>query len=160
MKSISILGLLGLSHAAVGPLPKTATFPKFDTIKAPTTEVDAAGFVLVNYLKNNANHISGPIVAYRNDLYVFPTQTLTAVASGDQTVTTAASGTRAFYPLSSTAIGTYPITTSGNTNAAAGATWAVCKNDKVATNAECNGGVGRKTGADNVVAKRIVARPG
>ena len=79
MKNIAVLALIGAANTKVAPIPTDLKkWPVYDTPAAPATKdqtEDAAGNVLEKFstsTKTKAN--LGPYRAYRNDLYVFPTQ--------------------------------------------------------------------------------------
>jgi hypothetical protein len=75
---------------------------------------------------------------------------------------TATTDTRTFYAHKAVAAGTYPGIASANTNNATGTTWVVCLSNQIATNATCNGGVGRNIGtsADTLIVDRVYAQAG
>jgi hypothetical protein len=79
MNKYSVMALLGAANAATGPLPSSTTFPKFDTVTAPTVSVLTTNNVLIAY-NHSGTTVSGPYRAYRNDLVVFLTQTLAALS--------------------------------------------------------------------------------
>jgi hypothetical protein len=145
----SIVALLGVSSAVVtpGPLPNTA-FPAHATpatlvTTAGATQEDNSGYITDVFSKVGTN-IVGPYRAFRNGLYVFPTQKITKAAGstgskgsvGDQAGTT-----RTFWVTDSTFLGTYPAKTDGTTGVADGAVWTVCKDQAAINDARlCNGG--------------------
>lgn len=138
-----VAALLGATQQAPSPLPDTATaFPKYQTQTAPSggTALDANNVLIAwSYNAATGSNIAGPYRAYRSDLVVFPTQTLTAESANDQVVTTAISGTRTFFPTSTTMLGAYEpkIGTVANN-----AVWMVCLSGFIALATTCNGGVG------------------
>ena len=91
--------------------------------------------MLEAYSKNGLVKV-GPIRAYRNDLYVFPTQTLIkadqTITNGVCTVTAVFSNTRTFWQQLDQDMGTYPSTITTTTNDTAtntvanSATWVAC----------------------------------
>lgn len=151
------LALLGVVAAAPAPWPKNGgNFPLFATPKAPATadsNADAAGNVLLAYSKvGTVNY--GPLRAYRNGLYTFPTQVITkadiATEASVAAVAAQATTTRAFWQTDLAQIGTYPTVLSSatdSTNYANGATWLVCSDSS--TGLKCNGGTSTNGHANN-----------
>jgi hypothetical protein len=108
MNKILALALIGVGKAPTpGPLPSSSTFPKFATTPGPSNAEKSTNNVLKAYSQSGTT-VSGPYRAYRNDLYVFLTQTLSSVTATDQTVIAAASDTRSFYVFSVAKLGAYP----------------------------------------------------
>lgn len=102
---------------------------------------------------------SGLYRAFRNNMLIFPTQTLTAGNTAtQQAVTTPSTGSRTFWQLTTAHLGNYPPEALTASNIANGAVWSACLTTKAATNAQCNGGVGKTSSADHVIANRIVAQ--
>jgi hypothetical protein len=68
------------SAVTAAPFPD-ATFPRYATATAPTgaTNIDASDNILPAYFDSAAS--KGPYRGFRNDLYVFPTQSISAASS-------------------------------------------------------------------------------
>jgi len=78
MKKINFV-VLGAASAALSPLPGT-NFPEFPTKVAPTTAEKDNGNILQAYNQVNSNDV-GLYRAFRNGLYVFPTQNFVKAGS-------------------------------------------------------------------------------
>lgn len=76
MRSKIIIGaLLGGSQAILGPLPGS-DFPKFPTTTNPTGGNVDGDYVKEDYSKSVNGVVHGLYRAYRNALYIFPTQSI------------------------------------------------------------------------------------
>jgi len=156
----SVISLIGIANGATGPLPVTSgtsTFPKYPSVTAPvtTTDYNANGAMLAAYTKNGAN-VVGPYRAYRNDLIVFPTQTVAT----QNTVTTAKAGTRSFYAMTAAHLDAFGAPLAASSGAVDGTYWTVCKSGSITTVLQCNNGVGYAGSADTPIAHRILMRVG
>ncbi len=116
LNKYSTLALLGaVSAGPAGPLPAVATYPKFATAVPPSTgasTADASGNVLDAYCKVGSNYV-GLVRPFRNDIYVFPTQTIVRADQAAKSGATSTVGyptgtTRTFYQTTTTQLGTYP----------------------------------------------------
>jgi len=134
MKKCSVMALLGATQAATpGPTP-TATFPKFDTVVPPAASFKETNFVKSTY-SMSGTVLSGLYRAYRNDLIIFPTQSLTVGNTATAQAVVAQTVTRTFYQHKAQQIGNYPVkTTATYTNVATGPTYVACLNTNVAAN--------------------------
>jgi hypothetical protein len=79
LNKFTVLALIGATQSAVSPLPNT-TFPKYATVVTPLTSTSPATLgsvaqVLVAYVTSNSV-VVGPHRAYRNNVTIFPTQTV------------------------------------------------------------------------------------
>jgi hypothetical protein len=154
-----LLALIGAASAVTpGPTPDN-DFPKYPGGGVPATGGDLSN---AKYVKDTYNMSgttpAGLYRAYRNKMLIFPTQTLTAGNTAtNQAVTTPVTGSRTFWQFTTAHLGNYPPEAATAANIANGAVWMVCLDTKAATNAECNGGVGKSSSADHVISKRIVA---
>jgi hypothetical protein len=97
------------SAVTAAPFPDN-TFPRYATATTPTgaTNIDSSDNILPAYFDSASK---GPYRGFRNDLYVFPTQSITAASSTDATVKqtlAAQSTTRTFWQTTIALLGTYP----------------------------------------------------
>ena len=162
VKYYSVVALLGAAEAAVGPLPKdNASFPKFATLVTPTaaTDWDATMSQVLNGFVKSGTVLSGLYRAYRNDLYVFPTQKVSAKGAS-QAVIAQDTGKRSFYVVDSTKIGDYPSlsTDAIGTTYPANSHWVACK--LITEVKQCPGGVGYGAAASIPLTSRIIMRAG
>jgi hypothetical protein len=146
----SIIALLGSASAVPtpGPLPIN-TYPSHATAAtlittAGATQEDDADFITAVYSKVGAN-TAGPYRAFRNKLFVFPTQKIakaTATAGNKGAVVDQTTASRTFWVVDSAMLGNYPVkSVDGSANVADGATWTICKNVAALQSAlKCNGG--------------------
>ncbi len=97
MNKASVMILLGVAQAATpGPTPAAATFPKFATPVDPTGTTVSGNAVKSTYLVSGTT-ASGLYRAYRNDLIIFPTQSLTIGGTSVAQTIVAQTFTRTFY---------------------------------------------------------------
>ena len=133
-------------------------FPKFQTPVTPTLAADITNdHILANYVSSGTT-LAGNYRAYRNDLYVFPTQRLTATTS-TQVVQAQDAGKRAFYEIDSTKVGAFPPATSADkSNVTTDSRWVACT--VITDVAKCNSGVGWNGTASKSIVSRIIMRAG
>lgn len=157
-----ILFLLVAAKAPTpGPTPDK-DYPKYPGGGVPATGGDLSNSKYVKETYNNSGTTAAGLYrAYRNKMLIFPTQTLTAGNTAtNQAVAAPSTGSRTFWQFTTAHLGNYPPEATTVSNIANGAVWMTCLDTKAATNAECNGGVGKSSSADHVISKRIVAQAG
>ena len=142
----SILVLVGAASAAPSPLPTNTAWPARTGATLVTTgsnQEDNADYITDVYSKVGTVN-AGPYRAFRNGLYVFPTQNITKATAtpGDKGAVVAQSTASRTFWVSAPETGVaYAAKSTGAATAANGPVWTVCKDAAaLLDNAKCNGG--------------------
>lgn len=154
--------LIAAANAATGPLPKdNSVFPKFASTVTPSAAGDwnAGNSQVLDGFSKSGTTLAGNYRAYRNNLYVFPTQSISAKGAS-QAVQAQTTGKRAFYENTSTMLGDYPAlaTDAVGTNMPTTSHWVACT--AIVEVKNCPGGVGYGAAASIALSARIIMKAG